>query len=163
MNISVTIGLLLIGILIVGGYASAVGSESSIILERGICNGYCPVYSVTLFSNGTVLYKGEEFVKEMGIRHGSINESAYSTLLDRFRKEGFFQMNDSYTAYMITDLPSAFLTVQIGDQEKRVDHYHGDTTAPDILDTLEDAVDMSGGVTRWTKPYLPESTKSMQI
>ncbi len=37
-----------------------------ITLERGACYGMCPVYSLTIYGNGKVVYKGDMFVKVAG-------------------------------------------------------------------------------------------------
>jgi tetratricopeptide (TPR) repeat protein len=128
-----------------------VAAAGYIRLERDACYGTCPVYSVTLFPNGSVLYTGKEYVKEAGTREGSINESAYNDLINRFRRDGFYAMNDTYDEYFITDLPSATLTVCSGNLTKTVEHYSGDESAPEVLAQLEEAVDQAAGTDHWTQ------------
>jgi Domain of unknown function (DUF6438) len=47
--------------------ATSAAPISSIKLERTACLGTCPIYSVTIFSDGRLEYKGEMFVKAKGI------------------------------------------------------------------------------------------------
>jgi hypothetical protein len=68
--------------------------NSSIVLEREMCFGYCPVYILILSGNGSVIYDGGIYVKETGIRNGSINEKQYSALWDLAERNGFFTMKD---------------------------------------------------------------------
>ncbi len=136
------------------GGVSATGS-SGIILERGMCYGYCPVYSLYLWENGSVLYNGTLFVKETGQRKGTINETAFSEILEIAEDMGFFTMNDTYDRVDMTDMPSAVITINTGSFHKRVEHYHGDQSAPESLTALEEAIDTAAGVSRWTVPYHP--------
>ncbi len=145
------------------GSGSVSDQNSTITLERGMCYGTCPVYSLTLSANGTVIYDGQMYVNETGVRNGTINASSFSNLIDQFEKGGFYQMKDTYTAYDITDMPSATLTVQKMNLTKQIVHYYGDMSAPKILTGLEDAVDQAVNVTRWTTPYYNENTGHEEI
>lgn len=136
-------------------------SNSSITLERGMCYGTCPVYALTLSGNGTVIYDGQKFVKETGVREGTINETSYGTLMDLVQKIRFSTMKNAYTSYDITDMPTAVITLTLGDTVKQVEHYHGDMSAPKSLLKLEDAIDLAGNVTRWSQPW-EMSEKDMQ-
>ena len=128
-------------------------NNTSITLERGMCYGYCPVYSLTLFGNGSVIYDGQKYVKDIGIRSGSVNTTSFNRLIDRFMKDGFFLMKDEYISFNITDMPSATLTFINGTGTWKIKHYYGDTSAPKNLTLLENAVDQAGNVIQWTEPY----------
>jgi hypothetical protein len=58
-------------------------------------------------------------------------------------------------------MPTAVITLTIGDMVKQVEHYLGDMRAPKSLSELEDAIDLAGNVTRWTEPW-EMSEKDMQ-
>ena len=137
-------------------------NTSSITLERGMCFGTCPVYSVTLFSNGSVRYDGQMYVKDIGIRNGSIKVTSYQRLMDLAEDVGFFEMNDEYTAYYITDMPSATITI-INGTKKRVEHYFGDESAPKVLTEFEEAIDQAANVTQWTSPFEPDYSEDRLI
>lgn len=138
-------------------------STSFITLERGMCYGYCPVYTLTLFQNGSVIYDGGMYVKEIGIRNGTINTSAYEDLIKRAEEGGFFGMNNEYTSAEITDMPSATITIKWNGIKKQVEHYHGDPTAPEDLYLLEDAIDAAVNVTQWTSPYVPAEIQGVRV
>ena len=124
--------LVLVIVLVLTGMVNGSGSppQSSIMLERSMCFGTCPVYSVTLYQNGSVWYHGEKFVKETGDRGEMLNTTSFETLLKACDDAGFFQMNDEYVKLDITDMPGAIITLQNGTDVKRVEHYHGDLHAP---------------------------------
>ncbi|MDD1728902.1 MAG: DUF6438 domain-containing protein [Methanospirillum sp.] len=123
--------------------------QSSITLERSMCFGTCPVYTVTLYQNGTVWYHGEQFVKEVGDRSEMLNATSFETLLKACEEAGFFQMNDEYVKLDITDMPGAIITLQNGTDVKRVEHYHGDLHAPKKIIELEDLIDQTVQISRW--------------
>lgn len=155
IHASVILSLFLIITAIMVGPVAA--QQTTITLERGMCFGTCPVYTLTLSSNGTVLYDGQMYVKETGNRTGTISSSDFSSLISSFEEAGFDQLRDEYLAYNITDMPSAVLIVQDGNMTRRVDHYHGDMSAPKILTDLEDLVDKAANSSQWITPYTPDS------
>ncbi len=154
MNVGI---ILLCMILFLPGFVIGEISDqnASITLERGSCYEICPEYSLTLSGNGTVIYDGKKGVREIGIRYGTINISAFNRLLDQFEKAGFFRMKseytECYTAYcFFTDQPYVTLTIREGNRITQVKHYTGNKDAPKILTDLEDAVDKSANVNQCT-------------
>lgn len=117
------------------------GSEPLIYLERGVCFGACPVYNVSIYQNGSVRYEGIRYVHDTGAEFDNISPDNVSTLFSYLEDNGFFDLNDTYTGYHITDMPSVTVSVMKGNRTKVVEHYHGDTTAPEILSRMEDAID----------------------
>jgi len=151
MVIRIRSALLILGILLIlADFVSGSPEQSSITLERGMCYGTCPVYSVTLFENGSVIYYGEKFVKETGYQTATLNQSGFTDLLQACYESGFFQMNDEYVNLDMTDMPNAIITVQNGSGIKRVEHYHGDIHAPANLTSLENLIDEVVQITMWT-------------
>lgn len=160
---SVTLsGIALCLLLIICSPTLGEDTNTSITLERGICFGTCPVYTLTIFGNGSIVYEGKEFVKELGIRNGSVNASIAEELFSLIDTSGFIDLADSYSAYDITDMPSATITLITNGKVKRVEHYHGDMTAPPILTDLENAIDQTADVTRWTEPWEPVSSELLE-
>ena len=138
--------------------------DIEITLERGMCFGTCPVYSVSLFGNGTIVWMGEMFVDVIGNRTEFIDPAMVADLYDQIIYGGFQDFADLYTHLNITDMPSATLTARNGTDMKQVFHYHGDYTAPENLTYMENAVDNVGNTSRWVGTHTPdEDTKENQI
>ena len=114
-----------------------------------MCYGPCPIYKLTIFGDGEVVYVGEGFVREVGIRVSSITERKVKNLIKRFEKIGYFRLKKSYDHMMWTDAPSAITSLRIGKKTKRIDHYLGDESAPEELIELEDAIDCSVNSRQW--------------
>lgn len=110
-------------------------------LERTACYGTCPMYKLTIYRDGSVEYEGEEFVKIQGKATGQITPADVTQLDQLFTGAHYFDLNDAYTDYDVTDNPSAKTSYSSGGKTKTIDHYYGDSDAPGVLVTIEDGID----------------------
>ncbi|HEY5653641.1 MAG TPA: DUF6438 domain-containing protein [Pontiella sp.] len=125
-----------------------------ITLKRGPCFGPCPVYQVTVYSDGSVQWVGDSFVKEEGPRDWTIEKGQVDALRKALRRAKFKDFLDRYDNYNITDCASATIIVKFDDEEvKQVYHYFGYDTAPPKLNWLEKKIDEIAG----TEPYVGSS------
>ncbi|HOL40202.1 MAG TPA: DUF6438 domain-containing protein [Methanospirillum sp.] len=127
--------------------------DIEITLERGMCFGTCPVYSVSLYGNGTIAWEGGRYVEVIGNMTATTDPAMIGDLYDRLIEGGFMGFADSYAFQNITDMPTATLTVRNGTVIKAVYHYHGDFTAPENLSYMENAVDRVANTSRWIGTY----------
>ena len=125
--------------------------EVIITLERTACYGFCPVYTLTIQGNGTVVYEGEDFVKTKGIMEISIPKAKIDQLVEEFERVGYFSLNNYYTERTITDAPSVITSITVDGKTKTIEHYHGDFDAPEELTELEDAIDEIVNSDQWIK------------
>ena len=116
------------------------GATPIATLERTGCYGECPVYRLTVNSDGTVVYVGTRWVKVVGRQVYKLSESQLSELQSAFERAHFAQLRD-YDRVESTDDDWAHLSLRRGANVKRVRHYHGDNTAPAALGVLEDEFD----------------------
>ena len=119
---------------------------SKISLERTMCFGRCPVYKLTVYSDGKVEYEGKDFVKEKGARRSKISEKDFRKLMKKVEEIGFFEFKDRYDG-RITDLPTRITTVTKGDGSKTVRNYYG---GPESLSDLERLIDEVTNSAQWT-------------
>jgi hypothetical protein len=133
--------------------SSSTGTEEDLVitLERTACFGACPVYSLTINGDGTVIYVGEDFVKTKGERETTIGADAVNQLVLEFEKADYFSLNDSYTGFGVSDMPSANTSITVGGQTKAVKHYLGDRSAPEKLTELENKIDEIVNSAQWIK------------
>ena len=71
------------------------GRQVALTLERRPCFGTCPIYTVTIYSDGTVVYKGTRFVDVTGEQTGSIDPETVEQLIAGFEAAGYFDWNDA--------------------------------------------------------------------
>lgn len=134
-------------------------SEDSIILQRTVCFGTCPDYTVTITSDGTVTFEGRRFTKTTGTATGRISRAAFRRLVREFQRIKYFSLPDEYAPgtkvcpQMITDLPSANTAIQLKGKTKSVRHYHGcgSKGALAALTALENTIDKVAGTQKWIK------------
>ncbi|SRR5579883_1162263 len=125
-------------------------------LERTACFGACPIYKLTIYGNGKVVYAGKRFVTVTGIRTTTISRAAVRQLVAEFQQIHYFGLQDSYTGGH-TDAPSAITSLTIGTQHKTVNHYLPSPTAPQRLTALENKIDTVVNVQQWTGKHAEPS------
>ena len=116
------------------------GATAIATLERTGCYGECPVYRLTVNSDGSVVYVGTRWVKVLGRQVYKLSEAQLAELQAAFERSGFMQFRD-YDHVESTDDDWAHISLRRGGAFKRVRHYHGDNAAPPALGVLEDEFD----------------------
>ncbi|MGB1274814.1 MAG: DUF6438 domain-containing protein [Nannocystaceae bacterium] len=118
-------------------------------IERTSCYGWCPVYRLTVFTDGVVEYIGVDFVLHKGWRSGKVSDEQLEQLQAVFEQYEFAGFAAAYEQADYTDFPTAITSFRLNGQLKRVVHYYGDTTAPPSLSNLEDAVERVLDIDQW--------------
>jgi Domain of unknown function (DUF6438) len=118
-------------------------------LQRSVCFGWCPVYTVEVHANGRVDYHGEAHVKHHGYATGWIGREQIAQLRRAFETAGYRALETAYVTPVATDVP----TVTISYDGKTIVHEHGftieDGVAPHALYDLEDQVDAIVDIEQW--------------
>ena len=132
-----------------------------ITLQRTECFGTCPVYKLTIFADGKVLYEGIRHVKKKGKIKSRISQVKLQQLIDEFENIYYFNLNDAYVRrskgcpQWVTDMPSAItsLTRARNGKRKSVNHDHGcrGSEVLELLTRLEDTIDEAVNVNQWIK------------
>jgi hypothetical protein len=123
-------------------------AKSEISLEKTECYGTCPVYSITIYGTGKVLYEGKRFVKKEGKYEKQLSQRQTSKIFNAFECASFFDFNSEYTAG-ISDLPTTYVTFQHRGFKKKITDYYG---GPDELKKLEKMVeDIAMSDEGWSK------------
>jgi hypothetical protein len=123
--------------------------DTVITLQRARCFGRCPAYEVSIFGSGRVEFNGEAFVCEKGPATAQIDPASIQTLLKGLAIVGFDNM-PNYTREDATDAPTATVTLKRSTGLHVVHHYHGDGSAPRLLNWIEDRIDVVAGSAPWT-------------
>ena len=116
------------------------GATPIATLERTGCYGECPVYRLTVNSDGSVVYVGTRWVKAVGRQVYKVSDAQLAELQAAFERANFFMLRD-YDRVESTDDDWTHISLRRGAGFKRVRHYHGDNAAPVALSTLEDEFD----------------------
>jgi len=119
-----------------------------ITLERRGCDGQCPVYKLTIYGNGTVIYDGYYFVNVTGKHITNISEGKIRELISEFEKIDYFSLNDSYSSDII-GLGSAITSISINGKIKTINHQFGVFGLPKELTELEYKIDEIVNSSQW--------------
>lgn len=130
-----------------------------ITLERTSCFGSCPVYKLTIFNDGKVLFDGKEFVKRPGMDTSQITKSQLEELIRQFEKIDYFKLDENYTddpkncPQQSTDNPSAITSLNWQGKRKIIRHYYGcsGSKVAEQLTDLEDKIDEVVNTNQWIK------------
>lgn len=128
-----------------------------ITLERTACFGTCPVYTVSIFGDGKVVYNGGDFVEVKGEQTSEIPAETVTQMVDAFATAGYFEWQDAYDAMTVTDMPTITTSVTRDGETHTVVRYAGDSSAPLLLPFLENWVDLMTNTALWTgvQPGIP--------
>jgi len=129
--------------------AAAQEPQVAVTLHRDACFGACPVYTVTIYTDGTVVYNGERFVDVEGEQTASIDPETVEQLVADFEAAGYFEWEDEYTGMGITDQSTVITSVTRDGETKQIVHYLGDGTVPLALPYLEAWIDMVANTAQW--------------
>ena len=139
--------LLLSTLFIFGLYVNTNAQKNSdskilITIEREVCFGSCPAYTARVSDDGTVGYKGIDFVKVKGKKRYKIPKDKVQELVKAFEQINYFTLKDKYEAdengMSYTDLPTTTTSITVNGKYKKVVNYYG---APKELDELENKID----------------------
>ena len=131
------------------------GQELPVItLKRTACFGTCPIYSLEIFEDGRLHYSGTQFVAAIGPRQAQIPPAAVKALIDNFIKIDYFDLKDVYetrqnpdgTTEMITDQPTTYTSLRVGNRIKSVKDY---AFSPEKLRRLELEIDRVANTHQW--------------
>lgn len=127
---------------------------SEIVLERGPCLGNCPIYRVTLRSDGAATFEGWNHVERVGVYGGVVTNAEFRTIADRFESARFWELEDSYLQ-PVMDLPVVRTTLLRADSSRKVVRDHGavgvpTVEAPAVLLDLQAAIDRVAEGISWS-------------
>lgn len=129
-------------------------------LERAICFGSCPAYSVIFRTDGSVRYVGIENVTHKGERTGRISDWEFHRLAEFAVKSGYMNMEADYDLPTITDLPITYSMVVRAEKRKLIRNYG--SLGPIELWAFERAAESLLADVEWDDER-PKSTDSDEI
>ena len=127
-----------------------------ISLERTVCFGSCPAYSIQIDSSGTVTYEGKEYVAVLGKQTARITPNQVRTLLQVFDDIDFYSLKNKYIGGDPSDLPTTYVSVTANGRTKTVTDYD---QPPPGLRALERQIERIVNVHQW----LHDKTKQVSL
>jgi hypothetical protein len=129
-----------------------------VTLDRSACFIVCPVYTVTIHSDGTVDWVGMDHVQVVGKAHGHVDRGGLQQLEVAIDASRFFErdkrgrLQPPAQTWVCTDLSTIVITVTRGANAHTVedDQCHSD---PDLT-ALEHVIDAIANTPQWIGPML---------
>lgn len=79
-----------------GENTGSTAGTPQIKLSKSTCRGKCEAFDLSIFEDGTMVYKGIKNVDLMGEHHGKLDKADHKALLASFKAQKFSEMEDSY-------------------------------------------------------------------
>lgn len=122
-------------------------------LQRTVCYGSCPAYTLELSQSGNLVYIGEKFVKISGRQTGYIDPAVVAALAEKLNSIKFFSLprnNDGDCMPYATDSPSAIISFEYQGKKHTFDDYLGCLgTKWDSIRKIEQEIDSAAGVKKF--------------
>lgn len=117
-------------------------------IQRTACFGRCPIYILTVYEDGRVLYEAQKWVENEGTFQAKTDPSKFKQLLSRAEEINYFALKNKYDSEYVTDIPSTITTLRKDDELKQiVNRYEG----PDELRDFEKYFDSLYLQLEWSK------------
>ncbi|HEX7409252.1 MAG TPA: DUF6438 domain-containing protein [Candidatus Binatia bacterium] len=146
--------------------SGTVPSDLRVTLERQMCFGECPVYTVSVDSSGLVSFEGIRFVETTGRATAAVSDEQLVALVNAFQESDFLSLQDCYLLALFGggdrcgedtcsnwywDAATVITSFHANGVLKEVVHYHGCevTEQQQRLDQLETAIDETLDTCRW--------------
>jgi hypothetical protein len=158
----------LAGLLFCLAFGGKVNAESSarepwLRLETRGCLGVCPIYSLTVYRDGAFAFDGRRFVVRRGMKRGRLQATELTSLRKALVESGFLTLADHCCdCRERTDHPWSVIQVTQEGVSKKVEHYHGCSTAPRSVPVLEDAMVTATRALRWIGTYEERERRTKQ-
>ncbi|HEX8793852.1 MAG TPA: DUF6438 domain-containing protein [Polyangiaceae bacterium] len=132
-------------------------ATARLILQRSMCYGYCPDYTIEVHGDGQAIFEGRNFVRVRGRHTGRIPQADTDALFAKAACAHPETWKTEYT-WPVTDNPTAIVTVDLagdGSPPVVVNDYppchetHDGNETPEALCDLERAIDTTAGTAAW--------------
>ena len=146
-----------------------ISSQDTVItIERTMCHGGCPVYTLLVLGNGAVIFDGRANVETKGMYRSKVDQEVIDELIRAFETADYFSLNPDNSGLRRIDgcqdvsLHSATVitSLRLGEKFNRIIHNLGDhcIMAQYTLVELEESIDKILNSEQWievnTKPWI---------
>jgi hypothetical protein len=123
-----------------------------IVMQKNLCFGKCPYYTLTIYEGGLVEFDGKKFVEKFGLYNKKLSKKEYRAVKRAFKNADLWSFENTYPSNL-SDLPKTQISFTQNNQTKSI---IGDINRPQIvkgLDQLLVSIANSGG---WTLLSVPD-------
>jgi hypothetical protein len=123
-------------------------------LQRTMCYGTCPAYTVEVDQDGGVWYDGHAHVASCGRSRARLDAAATAALRGAIAEARLSQTADHCCdCVSSTDSPTVLVTVADGNHAQTINDYQGCDSTPARVRTLERRIDEIVETRRWVEGW----------
>jgi len=144
------------------GPQDPIPDDTAITMQRGNCEGGCPVYRVLIFANGDVIWQGRGRVLKLGVVLSRVEWEQVRVLIDAFQSIDYFHLENIYgfrgkgCQSSKPDMPMVMTSLVMGGISKAIAHHDGCVgEISDKLTAIENNIDKAVGTARWISGLPP--------
>ncbi len=106
-------------------------TELSLSMKRSFCFGECPIYDLTIQSNGKVIFEGKKYTKTIGKTESKLEKEKIKQLITEIEKANFFSLDNAYNydsnncPLYVSDSSSVLLSIKLNGKEKTINYDWG--------------------------------------
>lgn len=112
---------------------SLVGNPKIVgMFEKTPCFGKCPVYSITLFDDGSIYLEGKMNLSYIGKYQSQLSKAQMVELQFKAEEIGYFSLENTYPPKgqpLMADFPLTKTYIRIGNKEKIISNRHDSPTS----------------------------------
>ncbi len=130
--------------------------DTVIIMQRGNCEGGCPVYRIIIFANGDVIWQGRGRVARLGVVLSQIERDQIRELIREFQSIDYFHLENIYgyrgrgCRSSQPDMPMVITSLSMGGLSKTIMHHDGCVgEISEKLTAIENSIDKVVNTARW--------------
>lgn len=131
----------------------AMGAEEGAVVQMrraGCAAGDCPVYSVAVYMDGTMIYEGRANVAVLGERRGKLPAARVGELINAMRRAEFLDTPEECCVCPDAKRPRlVMIDYRPGLARKSILHDENCGAAPDALNGLTDTIEQLAGIRAW--------------
>ena len=119
-------------------------------IERTLCYGTCPAFTVQITPEGDVTYDGTRFVMRRGVAKRRLRPAEVDKLRRAVDRAAFAKLDTHCCDCRDrTDHPWTLIDIADPNGVKSIRHYHGCSSAPGSLTALEETIISLSGAAKW--------------
>lgn len=88
-------------------------------ISKSPCYGKCPVYKMTIYSDGRAVLEGQSNIEFIGTYETTLSKEELQAFIDTAKSIDYFGLEDKYDS-PITDIPSTTTSIVIDGKKKEV-------------------------------------------
>ncbi len=145
----------------------------SLNMKKYGCFGTCPIYDLTIQSDGKVIFEGKKYTKTKEKAESKIDKEKIKQLIFEIEEANFFSFDNVYNydskncPELVTDNPTIILTIKLNEKEKTINHDWGCwADSPIITDSNGKITTDSNGKTvkkeNWSPAIFPQKLFNLE-